>query len=888
MTPISTLTSPPAAPAVPAAPPEADRPPGPAAAVPEAVASTPATSEISPALPGARPRVLGPSLFIGDRKFIAKAVTYGTFGANDDGDLFPVRETVRRDFELMRQAGINTIRTYTTPPGWFFAEARDSGLRVLVGIYWDGRDCNYNRPEISRTAERAVREAVRLGRAFPDVVLAYILANEIPSLTVRFHGRRPIERFIKRLYRVAKEEDPGALVTYANYPSTEYLQLDFLDFHTLNVYLLARQSFSHYLDRMLIQTKGKPLLLGEVGDDSHRKGKTWQADLLDWTITEALSKGVCGLCVFGWADEWVVGGKSVTDWEFGLVDRERNLKPAYDVVRRRFQESHLLWRDRPWPKVSVVVCNYNGAETLDETLRSLLVLDYPDYEIVYVDDGSTDRSLEIARRHEPRIRIIAEENKGLSAARNVGAREAKGSIVAYTDSDAYADPDWLFHLVQTLESRDAAAVGGPNLTPASDGLVAQFIALCPGNPTVVLKDNVEADHIAGVNMAFRRDILLGIGGFDPVHRKAGDDVDICWRIEDAGYTLVYSPTAIVWHHRRPSVRRYVRQQLGYGEAENQLERKYPERFNLGGFIRWRGRVYCAPRAASALFKPFVYHGVFGSALFQTFYQKEPSYFMDGPTMIQWYLASTALVLLSPLSPWLLVIGLGGLSLSMWAAAVTGFTSQVPFNLTRREMLQKGWVVGAMHFVHPVIRWYGRIKARIRHRRPLRTTPRPPAMTLDLLLAELRHLPGGPMEIRRYWGIGSATRAAVIRDIHKEFKSIGGGASYAGDYDTFDLLIHGSVSVDGRLYTAPEYYDQAICLGFRAAATKLARVVVPLGILGAVTTGLIDWRLPFLALLVPALLFLEVLAAKARLRRCLWSAVDAVMERRGAKRFGDGA
>lgn len=884
MTPSPITTSPPPSPAAPPTQDEAPSPAGTESAGPSAAPS----SDGKRVADAHRPRVLGPSLFLGDRKFVAKAVTYGTFGANADGDLFPDRETVRRDFTLMREAGVNTIRTYTTPPGWLFAEARDAGMRVLVGIYWELRDCHYNRPETYRNAERAVREAVRLGRAFPDVVLAYILANEIPSLTVRFHGRRPIERFIRRLYRAAKDEDPGALVTYANYPSTEYLQLDFLDFHTLNVYLLERSSFSHYLDRMLIQAKGKPLLLGEVGDDSHRKGKAWQADLLDWTITEALSKGVCGLCVFGWTDEWVVGGKPVTDWEFGLVDRQRNRKPAYDVVRRRFQESHLLWREKPWPKVSVVVCNYNGADTLDETLRSLLVLDYPDYEVVYVDDGSTDKSLEIARQYESRIRIIAQENKGLSAARNVGAREATGSIVAYTDSDAYADPDWIFHLVRTLESRDAAAVGGPNLTPASDGLTAQYIALCPGNPTVVLKDNVEADHIAGVNMAFRRDILLGIGGFDPVHRKAGDDVDICWRIEDAGYSLVYSPVAIVWHHRRPSVRRYLRQQLGYGEAENQLERKYPERFNLGGFIRWRGRVYCAPRAASALFKPFVYHGFFGSALFQTFYQKEPSYFMDGPTMIQWYVASAALILMEPLSPWLLAIGLLGLSLSVWAAAVTGFTAQVPFNLSPRESFRKMWIVGAMHFVHPVIRWYGRIKARIRRRRPLRTTPRRRAMTLDLLLAELRHLPERRKEVRRFWGVNSATRAAVIRDIHKEFKGIGAGVSYAGDYDTFDLLIHGSVSVDGRLYSAPEHYDQAICLGFRAPATKLARGLILLLTLAALASGFFDWRLPFIAILVPAIPVLEVLAAKARLRRRLWSAVDAVMERRGAKPFGDGA
>src|SRR6185503_10381940 len=234
-----------------------------------------------------------------------------------------------------------------------------------------------------------------------------------------------------------------------------------------------------------------------------------------------------------------------------------------------------------------VVCNYNGGETLDETLTSLEQLDYPDYEIVYVDDGSTDDSLSIAKRHRERVRVVAQENRGLSVARNMGVHMASGEIVAFIDSDAYADRDWLRYLVVTMESGDFAGVGGPNLTPESDGLTAQFISICPGNPTFVLKNNVEAEHVAGVNMAFRRSTLQELGGFDPVHARAGDDVDICWRFQDAGAQIAFSAAAIVWHHRRPSMTRYLKQQLGYGEAENQLENKHPDRFNIGGYIRWQ-------------------------------------------------------------------------------------------------------------------------------------------------------------------------------------------------------------------------------------------------------------------------------------------------------------
>src|SRR6185436_3192745 len=106
-------------------------------------------------------------------------------------------------------------------------------------------------------------------------------------------------------------------------------------------------------------------------------GESRQAQVLDWTIPLALEKGACGVCIFAWTDEWVVGSHRVKDWAFGLVDAARQPKKAYEVARRRFEESPLEWRER-WPRVSIVVCNYNGARTLDETLTSLGALRYPD------------------------------------------------------------------------------------------------------------------------------------------------------------------------------------------------------------------------------------------------------------------------------------------------------------------------------------------------------------------------------------------------------------------------------------------------------------------------------------------------------------------------------
>src|SRR5262249_53699132 len=192
----------------------------------------------------------------------------------------------------------------------------------------------------------------------------------------------------------------------------------------------------------------------------------------------------------------------------------------------------------------------------------------------------------------PGVRAIHQPNLGLSAARNAGLRAATGPVVAYTDSDCFADPDWLTLLVYQLERSGAAAVGGPNPTPA-DGRLPPAVGASPRQPTHVLESDQVAEHIPGCNMAFRRGALEAINGFDPQYRKAGDDVDVCWRLRQAGYWITFAPGAFVWHHRRQGPRAYLRQQAGYGEAEALLQFKHPDKFNGRGDGKWRGELYGA-------------------------------------------------------------------------------------------------------------------------------------------------------------------------------------------------------------------------------------------------------------------------------------------------------
>src|SRR6266478_2234504 len=139
-----------------------------------------------------------------------------------------------------------TPRTYNVPPSWFLDAAQRANLRVMVGLPWEQHVAFLDDSRTACAIEARVREAVRKCAGHP-AVLCYAVGNEIPAGMVRWLGRRRVERFIEKLYRVAKAEDPEALVTYVNFPTTEFLELPFLDFFCFNVYLEAQDAFEAYL-----------------------------------------------------------------------------------------------------------------------------------------------------------------------------------------------------------------------------------------------------------------------------------------------------------------------------------------------------------------------------------------------------------------------------------------------------------------------------------------------------------------------------------------------------------------------------------------------------------------------------------------------------------------
>jgi GT2 family glycosyltransferase len=712
-------------------------------------------------------------------------VTYGTFRPRDDGTEFPIPPAVERDLTLMACNGVNTLRTYTVPPRWLLDAAGRHGVRVLVGIPVE-RHVGYltdrrGAPDIGRI----VRDGVAACAGHP-AVLGYAIGNEIPAAVARWHGRRPIERYLERLYLAAKAEDPDGLVTYVNYPSTEYLQLPFLDFVCFNVFLESPASLAAYVARLHHRAGDRPLLLTEVGLDSLRNGEHAQARSLARQIRTSFTEGCAGIFVYAWTDEWHRAGEDVHDWAFGLTRRDRGPKPALAAVRAAFADSRLVSpTSAVGPRISVVVCTYNGSRTIRDCLEGVSRLVYPDYEVIVVDDGSTDDTAEIVQRYD--VRLIRTENRGLSSARNTGWRAATGELVAYLDDDAYPDPDWLSYLALAFERTAHVGIGGPNIAPPGDGSIAECVARAPGNPVHVMLSDREAEHIPGCNMAFRRAALEAVGGFDEQFRIAGDDVDICWQLREDVGTLGFSAAAVVWHHRRNSVRAYWKQQVGYGRAEGLLERKWPDKYTPTGQIAWRGRLYGAGRLTSAPWRTGrIYHGIWGIAPYQLLYEPDPTFVGALAYAPEWYLLIAALAIFSGLGlvwrPLLLAVPLLGLAaLPLINRAVAASREALPRNGSPLGIGRR-FLIGWLHLLHPMARLYGRL-----------TRPRAP-------------------RARWVWPWSRATSqwrecwqdpVSRLHRLEADMRASGLAVLRGGDFDRWDLQVRGGPFGTARLLMAVE-------------------------------------------------------------------------------------
>ncbi len=829
-----------------------------------------------------RPRVEGKFLCLGNEKFFVRGVTYGAYPPNRRGHQFPEPAEVVKDFVLMQKAGINTVLTYTVPPLSLLDQAQERGIKVIVTIPWMEYVSFLDQPGLRKEIRAQVKDGVASCRRHP-AVLMYCVGKEIPPEIVRWHRPKKVEAFLRDLYQVAKDVEPESLVTYTNFPTTEYLDLSFVDVYTFNVYLHRRPEFCAYLSRLQHLASDLPLVLTEFGMCSIRNGREGQADFLDWQIEEIFDHGLAGAVIFGWTDSFFQDDCLIEEWGFGLVDADRRCKASYEVARRRFTTSVPFPPDRRWPKVSVVIATYNEARTLESCLQSLLKLRYPDYEVIVVNDGSTDRSEAIIQQYP--FRAITTPNRGVSAARNEGMCMATGEIIAYTDGDASVDPDWLSYLVTTIMESNVAGVGGPNLVPPEDSWVAKCVYRSPGGPTQVMLDDRLAEHIPGCNMAFWRWALGEIGGFDRIFRKAADDVDLCWRILERGYRIGFSPSAVVWHHRRASVKAYWRQQVGYGQSETILERKHPYKFNPWGHTFWAGRIYAPYPFFRPFRQPVIYQGLWGSAGFQPMYDSGGGGRLSFlPRSMEWHFALVGLTFLGVFAPWALFLMALGIGYTTWYCIAGASKARID-NLTApggrlswAHRLRWRAMIAWLHFLEPLARDWGRLKGGLTPWRSVLVgaLPRPFTSRWWQRLKPFRRKVGwsyrGSMALEKYSFLERLTVKMTARRC---------AVGWNAEWQDWDLKIRRGALGEVQLRMVVEHHG-----GPRRLA-RLSAVIRPskslywlLGVLAAsaVAMGVLDLHLPLAVHGASlAILWIAQILEANRLEAAVRTATDEVAE-----------
>jgi O-antigen biosynthesis protein len=741
----------------------------------------------------------GKFLFEGQRKFHARGVSYGPFSPNSRGERYPEPERAAQDFALMRELGANLVRTYVPPPPWMFELAAKHELRLMVGMPWPFHMAFLDSRQMAADIRGTIRNSVNEMRRFADVIFAFSLGNEIRSDIVRWHGARAVSRFMGELYELGKSIAPDSLFTYSNYPSSEYLDLSFLDFICFNVYLHREPDFRRYLTHLMAATGERPLVLSETGMDTIREGEAHQAELLSWQARAAFELGLSGFIVFAFTDEWHTGGADISDWAFGLVTRERARKRAFDAVGEVFK-GPLPPPLKECPKASIVVPAYNAEATLGECLDSLAHLNYPDYETIVVDDGSSDSTGEVAARAG--VRVLRTEHRGLAAARNSGLEAAAGSCVAFIDADARADRDWLYHLVETLTRRDAAAAGGPNFAPSPASARAAALAAAPGQPREVRAGDDTLEQVCGCNMIVDKAAAQAAGGFDPMFTAAGDDVDFSWRLAERKLTIASAPGAVVIHERRPTLAAYVQQQRGYGRGEGLLFRKYPLKAGgtgvMYGGATWLGGLLGGAR---------IYYGAFGRGLFQSAYPgAETSPLMQLPLTMPWVAIAIVMIVGGMASASMAWLGLAAIALTLAStiriAAVRAPAGGARMTVAARALLAPAALAGAL----------ARSAAR---ERVIWSSAPPPGPADDeaatvrargrVLVTPAERLGPGGVE-----PLLEAMRAALVRR--------GLAAAAGGPYEAYDLVIVIPPAMRVRL-NGMELEDGRFALSWRAVPAR---------------------------------------------------------------------
>jgi glycosyltransferase involved in cell wall biosynthesis len=197
--------------------------------------------------------------------------------------------------------------------------------------------------------------------------------------------------------------------------------------------------------------------------------------------------------------------------------------------------------------VSIIVPTWNGAGRIEHCLAALSSQNFDrPFEIIVVNDGSTDNTLEVLAQY-PRVRVISQPNAGPAAARNRGVREALGDIVAFTDDDCQPLPDWLTEMSKPFADPEVVGAKGIYRTRQT-GIIPRFVQIDYEDRYRRMRRLSRIDFVDTYSAAFRRNRFLEMDGYDVTFPVAcSEDVELSYRMSARGWKMVFVPTAIVYH-----------------------------------------------------------------------------------------------------------------------------------------------------------------------------------------------------------------------------------------------------------------------------------------------------------------------------------------------------
>ena len=235
------------------------------------------------------------------------------------------------------------------------------------------------------------------------------------------------------------------------------------------------------------------------------------------------------------------------------------------------------------PFFSIIVPVYNRPDELKELIYSLTQQTFSDFELVVIEDGSTDKADQVVNAYASEIAIQYEfkENAGPAIARNRGMELARGNYFLFIDSDCIAPEDWLELLAEALGEQPVDAFGGPDLAAPDFNLLQKAISFAMTSFFTTGgirggKKQVDKFHPRSFNMGIRREIFETIGGFPVTRMHPGEDMVFTLEIIRRGYSTALFPDAGVYHKRRNTLRSFYRQVFRFGRTRYVISRIYPE------------------------------------------------------------------------------------------------------------------------------------------------------------------------------------------------------------------------------------------------------------------------------------------------------------------------